>query len=118
MLLVGVGGACGSILRFLVSRAAVMLGATAWPWGTLGVNVVGCFAAGFALAKLAAAPTDHPWRLFIGVGVLGGLTTFSAFSVETLALTQQDRWGAAAISVAANVAGSLLAAGAGFWLAR
>lgn len=118
MLLVGVGGACGSILRYVASRAAMMLGATAWPWGTLSVNIVGCFAAGFTLAKLAAAPADHPWRLFIGVGVLGGLTTFSAFSAETLALTQQDRWGAAALNIGANVIGSLLAAGAGFWLAR
>lgn len=118
ILLVGVGGAAGSILRYLAGRGLVAVFGAALPVGTLAVNVVGCFAAGCVAAKLAKDAADHPARLLLAVGLLGGLTTFSAFGVETVTLAQSERWGMAAVNVAANVMLGLGAAAIGFAVVR
>lgn len=100
-LLVAFGGALGALIRYGV---ALLVGG---PLGTLTVNVAG----GFAIGLLAAAlPLDLAWlRLFLMTGLLGGFTTFSAFSAETLGLIQRGQAGTAAAYVAASV---LLALGA------
>lgn len=118
LLIVGLGGAAGSILRYLTSlgMAAVMGGK--FPYGTLLVNVTGCLIAGYVLARLLEQPGDHPGRLLIAVGLLGGLTTFSAFSVETLALAQKEQWGLAAANVAANLVLGLAGAWIGYQAGR
>jgi CrcB protein len=108
VLLVALGGAAGAVLRYLVGRA---VGATAFPWATLCVNVAGCFGIGLGLAWLqraAAAGTLGPeraadLRLLVVVGLLGGLTTFSAFGQETVALARGGALGAALASVVLNV---------------
>ena len=77
-------GAVGAVARYLTGLAALRSLGAAWPFGTLAVNVVGGFAMGLLAALLAArgeADQDR-WRLLLGVGVLGGFTTFSAFSLE------------------------------------
>lgn len=107
VLAVCAGASLGALLRW---GLAILLNPVlpALPLGTLGVNLAGGYLAGLAMALFAAVPDLAPeWRLLIYTGFLGGLTTFSAFSVEVASLLQQDRllWAGAAIS--AHVIGSV-----------
>jgi len=113
-LLVALGGALGASGRFGVNLLAPWSGA-GLPWGTLAINVVG----GFAMGVLFALGADNrPVLLFAGVGVLGGFTTFSAFSMETVRLMQRGDIGTAAIYALVSVLASVGAAFAGFMLGR
>jgi CrcB protein len=104
--LVGLGGGAGAVARFAVGR---LLANPEFPWHTLGINAAGSF----ALGVLAVACRDRPgWYLLLGVGVCGGFTTFSTFSVEALDLLAKNRPGAAA----GYVLGSVVAALAGAWV--
>jgi CrcB protein len=120
MLAVGVGGAIGSIARFLVSRQTVLLVPGYPALGTLIVNVVGSLAIGF----LAGAGVQHRWlsdegRIFLVTGVLGGLTTFSSLALETALLSRHPAplW-LGATHLAANLLLGLAAVLLGEWLAR
>jgi fluoride exporter len=100
---VALGGALGSLGRWAVGVAAPHQ-AGGFPWDTLGVNVSGAFAAGMLTAFLVARPGAH--RLagpFVGVGLLGGWTTFSAFAVDVVALTSAGREPVAAAYLAATL---------------
>ncbi len=105
-LLVALGGGVGAWLRFVVGR---LVGVTAFPWATLAVNVAGSLAMGLLAGWLARNGSDESWRLLLGVGLLGGFTTFSAFSLELVELIQRGQAGAAIayalVSVAAGIAG-------------
>jgi fluoride exporter len=114
-LLVGLGGALGAMARFGVGR---LLGATAFPWATLAVNVLGGLLMGLLAGWLVARGGSEPARLFLGVGLLGGFTTFSAFSLETLLLIDRGEAGHAAAYVAASVIASVGSVAAGLWLTR
>lgn len=118
LLLVGAGGAVGAISRYFVGIIITRAVETDFPLATLAVNVIGSAFAGAALARfgLGASP-DNPWRLFIAVGVLGGFTTYSAFSVETLSMIQSGRALPAILNVAANTVLSLAAAWVGYAIA-
>lgn len=114
VLAVAGGAALGALCRWWLGLAM-----NAWmpalPPGTLAANVVGGYLAGVALPLLLAHPELPPaWRLFVVTGFLGGLTTFSAFSLEIATLLQQGRALAAAGGVALHVGGSLAATLAGF----
>lgn len=101
------------MLRALLSLAAAGLG---WKsvWGTLAANVLGCLVAGLLLgATRWANDPQHELRLLVMVGVLGGLTTFSALSVETLQLFQQGKHGSAAANLALSLVAGLVAVWAG-----
>jgi CrcB protein len=115
---VALGGALGTLARWWIGT---VLNPTFEPLppGTLAVNVVGGWLIGVALAWFAARP-DLPdaWRLVAVTGFLGGLTTFSTFSAEAVALLLQGRLGAMALHVVAHTAGSLAATLLGFRLAR
>ena len=92
---VALGGAIGSLLRYQAGRGMTRwLGAeavTAFPWATLTVNVVGSLAMGLLAGWLARHGQGGVlWRLFLGVGVLGGFTTFSAFSLEMMLLIERQ----------------------------
>lgn len=119
VLAVAAGGALGSVLRFLTSAWVV----AHWPrhyfLATLAVNLLGCFAIG-ALSTFFLTRTELPLALRIGLtaGVLGGLTTFSSFSLEVLQLLENGRIGTALALLLASVAGGLLAAWAGMTLVR
>ena len=117
LLLIGSGGFLGSIARYLLSTAvgAGTVGRTAFPTGTLAVNVLGCFAIG-ALAAFGArtSPWTESGRLFLFTGVLGGFTTFSAFGLETFAMARDGRWGLAAANVVLQLACGLLAVAVGY----
>lgn len=117
IVLVALGGAAGSVFRYLASLALVRwLGAQS-PWPTAAVNVLGCFLAGLALGRLAGSPPDHAMRAFLLVGVLGGFTTFSAFAGETIILIHRGEMLAAMLGVGASVVLCLGGAAAGHWLA-
>ena len=119
LLLVAAGGALGAALRHVVSIAALRCLGPAFPWGTILVNVVGSLAMGI-LAELLARRFggSSEMRLFLATGVLGGFTTFSAFSLEAVALWERGATAAAALYVAGSVIASLAALVAGMWLAR
>lgn len=106
MVLVALGGAIGSAARYGVSLLAGRFWPVNFPWATLAVNVAGSVAMGVLIGLLArAAPAwANEARLFVGVGILGGFTTFSAFSLETVQLLERGQLGVAATYVAVSVA--------------
>jgi len=115
LLLVALGGAVGSAARYGVGMAAARLLGLAFPWGTLLVNIVGGFAMGLLAARVG--PESENLRLALGTGVLGGFTTFSAFSLETVRLMHHQP-GLAALYVAASVLLSVGACWIGLFLGR
>jgi CrcB protein len=113
-LLVAFGGAIGSVLRYYVGQWALRLMGPAFPWGTLAVNVVGCFVIGvFAelIARKFNASTEL--RLLLITGFLGGFTTFSAFSLDAISLFERGETVAGGIYIAASVGFSMAAVIAG-----
>jgi CrcB protein len=120
LILVAAGGAVGAVARYLTGLAALRSLGAAWPYGTLAVNVVGGFAMGLLAALLAArgeADQDR-WRLLLGVGVLGGFTTFSAFSLEMAMMIERREWASAFTYSTVSVMASVVALFAGMMLAR
>jgi CrcB protein len=118
-LLVAVGGAIGSLLRYYVGLGSVRLMGPSFPWGTLTVNVVGCFVIGvFAemIARRFDASTEL--RLLLITGFLGGFTTFSAFSLDAITLFERGEILAGGIYIAASVGLSMLAVITGLGLMR
>jgi CrcB protein len=118
ILAVGLGGFCGSILRYLVSGWVQNLSASAsFPLGTLAVNVVGCLVLGF-LGGLSEnlGVFAQTGRAFWFFGVLGGFTTFSTFGYETAALARDDQLGLALANVALQAVLGLAAAWGGYAL--
>jgi CrcB protein len=111
---VALGGALGSAARYAMVSIAQRIWGASFPFGTLGVNVIGGFLIGATLPSLAASATVSPQvRAFVVVGVLGGFTTFSAFSFETVTLLQQGQYRNAVAYVALSVGLSLAATLAG-----
>ncbi|MBY5863316.1 fluoride efflux transporter CrcB [Rhizobium leguminosarum] len=118
-LLVAVGGAIGSLLRYYVGQWALRLMGPAFPWGTLAVNVVGCFVIGvFAelIARKFNASVDL--RLLLITGFLGGFTTFSAFSLDAISLFERGEAVAGGIYIAASVGLSMAAVMTGLAVMR
>ena len=92
LLWVGIGGFLGANARYLIGRALVERFGSAFPWGTLFVNVTGAFLIGVIAQLLLLRQDDSPaWRLLLVVGVLGGYTTFSSYTLEIVALMQSDK---------------------------
>ena len=118
--LVFLGGGLGAALRHGVNRAALAMFGPAVPAGTIIVNVVGSLAMGLLIGILAAVPggTSQNLRLFVATGVLGGFTTFSAFSLDALTLWERGQSAAAIAYVVGSVALSLAAIAAGFLISR
>lgn len=114
---VALGGAIGASLRYMTNIAALRVVGTAFPWGTLTVNVVGSFAMGVLFVVLSAKDATRLSPLLL-TGVLGGFTTFSAFSLDAVALIEKGRLATAGLYVAGSVGLSLLAIIVGIALAR
>ncbi|MGL4322633.1 MAG: fluoride efflux transporter CrcB [Beijerinckiaceae bacterium] len=121
MLLVFAGAGLGGVLRHLVNIGCAQACGTAFPWGTLTVNVVGSFLMG-ALTGWLAFRAGEGWtqgaRLFLTTGVLGGFTTFSAFSLDAILLWERGQVTAAAAYVGASVGASIVALVAGLAMMR
>lgn len=114
---VALGGAIGATARYLTGAAAMRVMGPGFPWGTLTVNVVGSFLMG-ALVVLLAERLDNRLAHFFMTGLLGGFTTFSAFSLDALVLYERGAVGTAALYVLTSVLLSLLAIGLGLLLSR
>ena len=109
--LVAVGGAAGSVLRFAAGRLAIQLYGTETVWGTLFVNVTGSFALGFFLAyALQRGEISADIRAMVAIGLLGGYTTFSTLSYDTIRLLESGELGRAGINMLANLVIGLTAA--------
>ena len=119
LFLVMAGGAVGSGARFLTGRALLSLLGPEYPWGTLTVNLFGGFLMGALVGTLArlSVPGEN-WRLLLAVGVLGGFTTFSAFSLDTVTMIERGDMLPAALYVLVSVIGSCVALFAGLSVAR
>lgn len=118
-LLVAVGGAIGSLARYYVGLGALRAAGPNFPWGTLTVNVVGCFIIGlFAEVITRRYGGSVELRLLLITGFLGGFTTFSAFSLDAVSLFERGAVTAALIYMVASVGVSLLAVIAGLSVAR
>ncbi|AEG47993.1 CrcB-like protein [Sphingobium chlorophenolicum L-1] len=119
--LVMAGGAAGSALRYLLGRlAAQMFPGTLWPWGTFGANIIGGLAMGLLAGWLARfnGGAGEPARLLLAVGVLGGFTTFSSFSLETVLMMQRGQFGMALAYAAFSVIGAVGALAGGLAVMR
>ena len=119
LLLVMLGGAIGAGFRYHLSRVALEQMGAAFPWGTWIANLLGGLLMGLlAGIALRDGPVDDPLLLFLGVGMLGGFTTFSAFSLEAAQMIQRGELIVAAAYAVSSVAGSVMLLFIGFWLAR
>jgi CrcB protein len=119
MLWVALGGALGSAARYGVNLATIRFIGPAFPWGTLAVNVIGSFLMGLFMALWAQKfPDNDNARLFLMTGLLGGFTTFSAFSLDVLNLMQRGDNGLAIVYAAASVVLSIATVFAGFFVWR
>ena len=117
-LLAALGGALGALARWGVATA-LPRSPGSWPWATLTVNLLGCFLMGVLIAVLAARKPAGTWpRPLLGVGVLGGFTTYSAFAVEVVQAVERDAAFLAAGYVVASTAGGLLAVVVGALVVR
>lgn len=103
LFLVMLGGAIGAGGRHLLSKAALVLAGPDWPWGTFAANILGGLAMGLLVGTLARNGGSDDVRLFLGVGLLGGFTTFSAFSLETMLMIERGQWGGALFYALASV---------------
>jgi fluoride exporter len=120
-LLVFLGAGIGGALRHGVNVGCARMCGTAFPWGTLTVNVVGSFLMGAIAAWIAFKAGEgwsQPLRLFLTTGILGGFTTFSAFSLDAVMLWEREQTGLAAAYVGASVALSIVGLLAGLALIR
>jgi CrcB protein len=120
LLLVMAGAAIGGGFRYHVGRVALTLLGPGFPWGTWLVNLLGGFLMGTLAGALARWPSaeGEQLRLFLGVGVLGGFTTFSSFSLEAFNMIARGENLFAAAYAVSSVVGSLLALLLGVWLMR
>ena len=119
LVLVAIGGAIGASLRHLVNVAALRLVGAGFPWGTFAINVAGSLAMGVFIELLARRfNASNELRLFVATGILGGFTTFSAFSLDFAVLWQRGEVLPAFGYALGSVFISIIALFLGLWLAR
>jgi len=121
LVFVMLGGALGSGARYLTGRATLSVFGPDLPYGTLAVNLIGGLLMGALVGVLSRAPgagTGEAWRLFAGVGVLGGFTTFSTFSLDVATMIERGAPTTAMGYALLSVAGSILALFAGLMMTR
>lgn len=119
-LFVALGGALGSTARYATGVATTRMLGTGWPYGTITVNIVGGLLMGLLAGVLAhrGGLDQEKWRVLLGVGVLGGFTTFSAFSLDAALMIEKRLYGEAFGYVTLSVVLSIAALFAGLLLAR
>lgn len=118
-ILVFVGGGLGATLRYVINMTCARCMGTAFPWGTFIINVTGSAVMGLIAGYLAfKGEASQPWRLFLMTGILGGYTTFSAFSLDTAVLYERGELGLALAYVLGSVVLSIAGLFAGLALVR
>ena len=118
LFLVVVGGGIGAGIRHLTNIGALRLVGPNYPWGTIVINIVGSFAMGLFIATLMRRGGSNELRLFVATGILGGFTTFSAFSLDFATLWERGATLPAFGYALASVVGAIIALFLGLWLAR
>lgn len=118
LLLIGTGSFIGGVLRYLISFPLMHKYPHGFPWGTLIVNIIGCFCIGLLYGYAERWPFPKEWRLFLATGLLGGFTTFSAFSNETVTLFNNGQQAMAIVYVLTSVLLGLGATFLGLYLTR
>lgn len=119
LLAVAVGGAVGSVLRYLMSTGVHAVAGRGFPYGTLAVNIIGCLVMGILFVLLVERLSGTTvWRAGLLIGLLGGFTTFSAFSIESFNLIEQGELMKAGLNVVASVLICLAATWLGVTLGR
>jgi len=119
LILVGIGGLFGSILRYLVAVFFARQAASAFPYGTLFVNLAGCFLIGILFALSEKGNVLSPeWRILLTTGFCGGFTTFSTFSYESIRLIQDGEIFLVSVYVAGSVVVGLVSTWLGMLLVR
>jgi CrcB protein len=110
LLVIALGGAIGSVARYLFSTSILRMTGTLFPAGTFAVNVVGCAVFGaIAGAAEQRVPLGPELRAFLLIGIVGGFTTFSSYAFESFALLRDGQFAAAAVNIVGQVAGGLVA---------
>lgn len=118
LLYIAIGGAAGALLRYAVSGTTYSYTQGFMPWGTIAVNLIGCFVIGFLWQLFEVIGSSSNQRAFIFIGILGSFTTFSTFGLESFNLIREGQIGHAALNIAiSNVLGIGLVF-AGFILSR
>lgn len=112
------GGALGAVARYLVTLVMIRWLGGEFPFGTLAVNVSGSFLAGFFWGILGETTGSHRTQALFFIGMLGAFTTFSTYALDSLHFYENGQGGMALLNILANNTGALLAAWAGFALAR
>jgi len=119
ILAVAAGGAFGATGRFLVGRMMLRLMGPGLPWGTFTVNIIGSFIIGVAVTLIAARfSLAHHWQAFLVIGVLGGFTTFSSFSMEVGLMLERNEIAHAAIYAGSSLFLGVMALFMGLYLGR
>lgn len=118
LLLIALGGGIGSVLRFLIASNIGKLFGQAFFWGTLSVNLIGSFLIGIAWALFESNLEHDNFRLFIMIGLLGGFTTFSAFSLESLNLFRSGEIKTAISYILLSNLGGISLAFLGFYIVK
>ncbi len=119
--LVMIGGALGAGARYMLGQTMLTLLGGGWPYGTFAANIIGGLAMGLLagwLARNVAALHHENIRLLLGVGVLGGFTTFSSYSLEIAQMIERGAWGQGLAYALASTVCALFALFAGLWLMR
>ena len=119
LMAIALGGALGAVARYLVGETVTTQVGSVFPWGIFVVNVVGCFLIGMLFVLLAEQHQGAGiWRSLLMVGFLGAFTTFSTFSLQTLALIETGRWLTALAYSLASLLSCLVAVAFGVWITR
>lgn len=118
ILVIGLGSFIGGVFRYLITLFIQNKFISTFPYGTLGVNVIGCFLIGIVYAMSENGNVNAEWRLFLATGILGGFTTFSSFSNETVSMLRDAQYWHAFSYIAFSIFMGLFATFLGIFLIK
>jgi fluoride exporter len=118
ILAIGLGSSIGGMLRYVLAESIQQKQQSTLPFGTFTINVIGCFLIGIVFGIFDRGNLSQEWRLFLATGLLGGFTTFSAFSMESVNLLRDGQYWSVIIYVAGSVIIGLLATFAGISITK